>query len=640
MSMDYHIVIMAGGIGSRFWPRSTPECPKQFIDVMGCGRTLIQLTADRFDGVCPRENVWVVTSEKYIDIVREQLPEIPESNILAEPCARNTAPCIAYACWKIKKHHPHANIVVTPADALVINTDEFRRVIAKALLMTDQSKAIVTIGIRPCRPETGYGYIAAGEEVDQDIRRVDEFKEKPDLKTARHYVAAGNYFWNAGIFVWNVKTIEEAIRRYAPGIAEVFDRIYPEFYTEREKETIEELFPTCESISIDYAVMEKAERIYVLPAEFGWSDLGSWGSLHSLLPKDERNNAVVGENALEQERIDHILCQADGTETKENLGANAILGVSLAVARAAANALHLPLYQYLGGCHTSRMPVPMMNIIYGGSHCDAPIAFQEFMNRTVGAPSFREGLRMGAEGFHALKKVLHVRGLSTAVGDEGGFAPSLDGTEDALESIIAAIKAAGYVPGKDVMIGMDCASSEFYKDGIYDYTKFEGEKGGKRTSDEQVDYLEKLINEYPIDSIEDGMSENDWAGWKKLTDRIGNHCQLVGDDLFVTNVEFLSRGIKEGCGNSILIKVNQIGSLTETLNAIEMAHRHGYTTVTSHRSGETEDATIADIAVATNSGQIKTGSLSRSDRMAKYNQLLRIEEELGDRAVYGYKRIN
>ena len=322
------------------------------------------------------------------------------------------------------------------------------------------------------------------------------------------------------------------------------------------------------------------------------------------------------------------------------LGANAILGVSLAVAKAAANYLDIPLYRYIGGTNTYVMPVPMMNIINGGSHSDAPIAFQEFMIRPVGAASFKEGLRMGAEVFHALKKVLHDRGLSTAVGDEGGFAPNLEGTEDALNSIIAAIKAAGYEPGKDVMIGMDCASSEFYKDGIYDYTKFEGEKGVKRTSDEQVDYLEKLINEYPIDSIEDGMSENDWAGWKKLTDRIGNHCQLVGDDLFETNVEFLSRGIKEGCGNSILIKVNQIGSLTETLNAIEMAHRHGYTTVTSHRSGETEDATIADIAVATNSGQIKTGSLSRSDRMAKYNQLLRIEEELGDRAVYGYKRIN
>lgn len=350
--------------------------------------------------------------------------------------------------------------------------------------------------------------------------------------------------------------------------------------------------------------------------------------------------ALKGMSALDQIGIDHAMLALDGTKTKSKLGANAILGVSLAVAEAAANYLDIPLYRYIGGTNTYVMPVPMMNIINGGSHSDAPIAFQEFMIRPVGAASFKEGLRMGAEVFHALKKVLHDRGLSTAVGDEGGFAPNLEGTEDALNSIIAAIKAAGYEPGKDVMIGMDCASSEFYKDGIYDYTKFEGEKGVKRTSDEQVDYLEKLINEYPIDSIEDGMSENDWAGWKKLTDRIGNHCQLVGDDLFVTNVEFLSRGIKEGCGNSILIKVNQIGSLTETLNAIEMAHRHGYTTVTSHRSGETEDATIADIAVATNSGQIKTGSLSRSDRMAKYNQLLRIEEELGDRAVYGYKRIN
>ncbi len=350
--------------------------------------------------------------------------------------------------------------------------------------------------------------------------------------------------------------------------------------------------------------------------------------------------ALKGMSALDQIGIDHAMLALDGTKTKSKLGANAILGVSLAVAKAAANYLDIPLYRYIGGTNTYVMPVPMMNIINGGSHSDAPIAFQEFMIRPLGAASFKEGLRMGAEVFHALKKVLHDRGLSTAVGDEGGFAPNLEGTEDALNSIIAAINAAGYEPGKDVMIGMDCASSEFYKDGIYDYTKFEGEKGVKRTSDEQVDYLEKLINEYPIDSIEDGMSENDWAGWKKLTDRIGNHCQLVGDDLFVTNVEFLSRGIKEGCGNSILIKVNQIGSLTETLNAIEMAHRHGYTTVTSHRSGETEDATIADIAVATNSGQIKTGSLSRSDRMAKYNQLLRIEEELGDRAVYGYKRIN
>ena len=349
--------------------------------------------------------------------------------------------------------------------------------------------------------------------------------------------------------------------------------------------------------------------------------------------------ALAGCCVYEQRAIDRKMLALDGTKTKSNLGANAILGVSLAVAKAAANSLNLPLYHYIGGVNTYVMPVPMMNIINGGSHSDAPIAFQEFMIRPVGAPSFREGLRMGAEVFHALKKVLHDRGLSTAVGDEGGFAPSLAGTEDALDSIMAAIRAAGYEPGKDVMIGMDCASSEFYKDGLYDYTIFEGAKGKKRTADEQIAYLEELISKYPIDSIEDGMSENDWAGWKKLTERIGDRCQLVGDDLFVTNVDFLSKGIAEGCGNSILIKVNQIGSLSETLDAIEMAHRHGYTTVTSHRSGETEDATIADIAVATNSGQIKTGSLSRSDRMAKYNQLLRIEEELGDLAVYGYKRI-
>lgn len=280
-----------------------------------------------------------------------------------------------------------------------------------------------------------------------------------------------------------------------------------------------------------------------------------------------------------------------------------------------------------------------MNIINGGSHSDAPIAFQEFMIRPVGAPSFREGLRMGAEVFHALKQVLHDRGLSTAVGDEGGFAPALNGTEDALDSIIAAIRKAGYEPDKDIRIGLDCASSEFYKDGIYDYSIFEGEKGRKRTAEQQVDYLEELVSKYPIDSIEDGMSENDWAGWKLLTERIGNRCQLVGDDLFVTNVEFLAKGIELGCANSILIKVNQIGSLSETLDAIDLAHRHGYTTVTSHRSGETEDTTIADIAVATNSGQIKTGSLSRSDRMAKYNQLLRIEEELNCLSVYGYHKL-
>ena len=361
--------------------------------------------------------------------------------------------------------------------------------------------------------------------------------------------------------------------------------------------------------------------------------------------------ALIGWSSLEQRAIDHKMLELDGTPTKSKLGANAILGVSLAVAKAAANYLCLlytsdaanyldiPLYRYIGGVNTYVMPVPMMNIINGGSHSDAPIAFQEFMIRPVGASSFREGLRMGAEVFHALKKVLHDRGLSTAVGDEGGFAPALAGTEDALDSIMSAIKAAGYEPGKDVKIGMDCASSEFFKNGIYDYSIFEGENGKKRTADEQIAYLEDLINNYPIDSIEDGMSENDWEGWKKLTERIGNRCQLVGDDLFVTNVEFLEKGIAMGCANSILIKVNQIGSLSETLDAIEMAHRHGYTTVTSHRSGETEDATIADIAVATNSGQIKTGSLSRSDRMAKYNQLLRIEEELGNLAVYGYKRI-
>ncbi len=348
---------------------------------------------------------------------------------------------------------------------------------------------------------------------------------------------------------------------------------------------------------------------------------------------------LIGVSALEQRTIDRMMLALDGTKTKSKLGANAILGVSLAVAKAAAAYLDMPLYRYIGGTNTYVMPVPMMNIINGGSHSDAPIAFQEFMIRPIGATKFSEGLRMGAEVFHALKTVLKNRGLSTAVGDEGGFAPTLDGTEDALNSILEAIKTAGYEPGKDVTIAMDCAASEFYKDGIYDYSKFEGEKGKKRNAFEQIDYLEELINKYPIDSIEDGMSENDWDGWKKLTDRIGDRCQLVGDDLFVTNVDFLAKGISTGCGNSILIKVNQIGSLTETLDTIEMAHRHGYTTVTSHRSGETEDATIADIAVATNSGQIKTGSLSRSDRMAKYNQLLRIEQELGDDAVYGYKRI-
>ena len=349
--------------------------------------------------------------------------------------------------------------------------------------------------------------------------------------------------------------------------------------------------------------------------------------------------ALIGKDVFDQRGIDQTMIDLDGTSTKSKFGANAILGISMAVAKAAAKALNVPLYRYIGGMNTYVLPVPMMNIINGGSHSDAPIAFQEFMIRPVGAKSFHEGLRMGAEVFHELKNVLKARNLSTAVGDEGGFAPSLNGTEDALECILLAIKAAGYEPQKDITIGLDCASSEFYLDGLYDYTKFEGLNASIRTSYEQVNYLEELCQKYPIDSIEDGMAENDWEGWKMLTERIGHRCQLVGDDLFVTNVKFLSRGIMEGCGNSILIKVNQIGTLSETLDAIDLAHRHGYTTIVSHRSGETEDATIADLAVATNSGQIKTGSLSRSDRMAKYNQLLRIEEELGNKATYGFKKL-
>lgn len=348
---------------------------------------------------------------------------------------------------------------------------------------------------------------------------------------------------------------------------------------------------------------------------------------------------LIGMCGLEQRAIDKKMIELDGTKTKSKLGANAILGVSLAVAKAAADYLAIPLYRYIGGTNTYTLPVPMMNIINAGQHSDAPIAFQEFMIRPVGASSFKEGIRMGTEVFHSLKAVLKARGLSTAVGDEGGFAPKLDGTEDALDTIVKAIKEAGYEPGNDVKIAMDCASSEFYENGIYDYTWKEGADGKKLTSAQQADYLADLISKYPIDSIEDGMAESDWEGWKLLTDKIGSKCQLVGDDLFVTNVEYLKKGIELGCANSILIKVNQIGSLTETLDAIEMAHRHGYTSVTSHRSGETEDSTIADIAVATNSGQIKTGSASRSDRMAKYNQLLRIEEELGNLAVYGYKRV-
>ena len=348
---------------------------------------------------------------------------------------------------------------------------------------------------------------------------------------------------------------------------------------------------------------------------------------------------LIGHCACDQRGIDQLMLKLDGTPTKSKLGANAILGVSLAVAKAAAASFGLPLYRYIGGTNTYTLPVPMMNIINGGAHSDAPIAFQEFMIRPVGAKSFKEGLRCGAEVFHNLKKVLKSHGLSTAVGDEGGFAPALDSIEDALECIIKAIKAAGYKPGKDVTIALDCASSEFFKNGKYDYTWKEGKKGAKRTSAEQVKYLEELVSKYPIDSIEDGMAEGDWDGWVALTKAIGSKCQLVGDDLFVTNVKYLEKGIKLGAANSILIKVNQIGSLSETLDAIEMAHRAGYTSVTSHRSGETEDATISDIAVATNSGQIKTGSMSRTDRIAKYNQLLRIEEELGEKAVYGYKKV-
>ena len=345
---------------------------------------------------------------------------------------------------------------------------------------------------------------------------------------------------------------------------------------------------------------------------------------------------LEGMDVMDQVKIDQIMIELDGTKTKSNLGANALLGVSLACAHAAANYLGLPLYRYIGGANGKVLPVPMMNIINGGSHSDAPISFQEFMIRPVGACCFREGLRMGAEVFHALKKIIKNKGLSTAVGDEGGFAPNFaGGIEEALSSIIEAIKAAGYEPGKDVMIGLDCASSEFYVDGVYDYTKFEGPNAAKRNAAEQAAYLEDLVSKYPLDSIEDGMAESDWEGWKLLTDKIGDRCQLVGDDLFVTNVEYLSKGIEMGAGNSILIKVNQIGTLTETLDAIEMAHKAGFTAVVSHRSGETEDTTIADIAVATNAGQIKTGSLSRTDRIAKYNQLLRIEEELGSVARYG-----
>ena len=358
--------------------------------------------------------------------------------------------------------------------------------------------------------------------------------------------------------------------------------------------------------------------------------------------------ALKGFCVTEQRAIDYKMLELDGTPTKSKLGANAILGVSLAVAQTAAKALNMPLYRYIGGSNAYTLPVPMMNIINGGAHSDAPIAFQEFMIRPVGAANIREALRMGAEIFHTLAKNLKKRGLSTAVGDEGGFAPKFEGIKDALDSIMQAIKDAGYEPGKDIKIAMDCAASEFatQENGkwFYDYSQLKNgmpkdPNGKKLTADEQIAYLEELITEYPIDSIEDGLDENDWENWVKLTAKIGDRCQLVGDDLFVTNVKFLEKGIKMGAANSILIKVNQIGSLTETLEAIEMAHRAGYTTVTSHRSGETEDTTIADIAVATNSGQIKTGSMSRTDRMAKYNQLIRIEEELCCTAKYGYKKI-
>jgi enolase len=345
--------------------------------------------------------------------------------------------------------------------------------------------------------------------------------------------------------------------------------------------------------------------------------------------------ALHGCSVYDQRKLDHLMIELDGTHNKSNLGANAMLGVSLAIARAAAKACGMPLYRYIGGANAHVLPVPMMNLLNGGRHSDAPVAFQEFMIRPVGARNMRHAVQMGAEVFAALKGVLKKKGYSTGVGDEGGFAPALKGTEDALDMLVQAIETAGYTPGKDITLALDCAASEYHRDGVYDYTLFEGVNGRKRTSKEQVDYLECLIEKYPIDSIEDGMGENDWEGWGMLTERIGNRCQLVGDDLFVTNVKYLGKGIELNCANSVLVKVNQIGTLTETLDTIEMARRNGYTTIISHRSGETEDTTIADIAVAVNAGQIKTGSMSRSDRTAKYNQLIRIEEELGTTASYG-----
>ena len=347
---------------------------------------------------------------------------------------------------------------------------------------------------------------------------------------------------------------------------------------------------------------------------------------------------LLGTSVFEQNTIDQLMIDLDGTPNKANFGANAILGVSLAAAKAAANELGMPLYRYIGGVSANTLPIPMMNIVNGGSHSDAPIAFQEFMVMPVGAKNFSHALQIGSEIFHNLKSILHGRGLNTSVGDEGGFAPTFDGTEDALDTVLQAIDKAGYKAGSEVMLALDCAAAEFFVDGKYDYTKFEGDTGVLRTSEEQADYLAELADKYPIISIEDGMDENDWDGWKYLTDKVGDKVQLVGDDLFVTNVERLSRGIENGIANSILIKVNQIGTLTETIDAVNMAHNAGFTSVVSHRSGETEDSTIADLAVALNTGQIKTGSASRSDRMAKYNQLLRIEEELGDTAYFPQRK--
>ena len=366
---------------------------------------------------------------------------------------------------------------------------------------------------------------------------------------------------------------------------------------------------------------------------------GGKGVTKAVVNINERIAPVLhGCNVYNQRELDKLMLELDGTPTKRNLGANAMLGVSLAIARAAAKSCGMPLYRYIGGANAHVLPVPMMNLLNGGRHSDAPIAFQEFMVRPIGARSIRQAIQMGAEVFGALKSVLRKRGYSTAVGDEGGFAPALRGTEEALESLVQAIEAAGYKPGKEVTLALDCAASEYYKDGVYDYSLFEGPNGSRRTSAEQVYYLERLIGLYPIDSIEDGMAENDWEGWAMLTERIGDRCQLVGDDLFVTNVKYLRKGIEQNCANSVLVKVNQIGTLSETLNTIEMARRNGYSTIISHRSGETEDTTIADIAVAVNAGQIKTGSMSRSDRIAKYNQLIRIEEALGGTARYGIMR--